>query len=572
MPPSLMQTPFSRFGSTITVKEYRPDTIRKPTGLAPGIWLGGVHGFNGGRESFRVSLWRDDVELPATVTTTPSHLRLKAAGATADICIAESELVRLRVRGAQLCLEPRQGKYNYVIPQGDDSWLLNVASSYQTTTLRRLRGDLEWRGAWRHPGATDVSLLLSPDATGEGELALRMQVGFPGQPAVVAGDFASAVAAVAAEYESFSAPYLAGVAAEWRETAAAAVWLNWSCVVGPRGHFQRPSMLMSNNWMTNVWSWDHAINALALAEHHPQLAWDQLLTIFDHQLPTGQLPDFINDAVRLYSYVKPPIHGWILAGLLARNPWFHDLGRLGAFYEPLGRWTQWWLDFRCHGRHGLPEYYHGNDSGWDNGTVFDVGTPATSPDCAAFLVVQMEMLADLAHRLRRDAEAQAWREKARDMLQWLLRLWDDRRFRVVDRDGELCEASDSVFGCLPIVLGDRLPAGVRQALAKEIRRHLTEWGPATEHPDSPLYEADGYWRGPIWAPPTLILALGLRAAGEAELAGEIAGRFCRLCRQAGSFAENFDALTGAPLCDPAYTWTSSTFLLLAGTDAPTMAP
>lgn len=51
-------------------------------------------------------------------------------------------------------------------------------------------------------------------------------------------------------------------------------------------------------------------------------------------------------------------------------------------------------------------------------------------------------------------------------------------------------------------------------------------------------------------------------SGEQTLAREIARRFCRLCATSG-FAENFDARTGQPLCDRAYTWTASVFLLLA---------
>jgi glycogen debranching enzyme len=85
---------------------------------------------------------------------------------------------------------------------------------------------------------------------------------------------------------------------------------------------------------------------------------------------------------------------------------------------------------------------------------------------------------------------------------------------------------------------------------------------ATEHPASDAYSAEGYWRGPIWAPPTIVIVDGLCSIGEVELARTIAQRFCNLCRKSG-FAENFNALTGAPLCDPAYTWTSSIFLLLS---------
>jgi glycogen debranching enzyme len=112
------------------------------------------------------------------------------------------------------------------------------------------------------------------------------------------------------------------------------------------------------------------------------------------------------------------------------------------------------------------------------------------------------------------------------------------------------------------VLGDRLPDDIRNALRRGIESHLTEWGPATEKVDSPRYQEDGYWQGPIWAPSTYLVVAGLAAAGFGDLADEISRRFCRMCGKSG-FAENFNALTGEPLRDPAYTWTASVYLLLA---------
>ena len=209
-------------------------------------------------------------------------------------------------------------------------------------------------------------------------------------------------------------------------------------------------------------------------------------------------------------------------------------------------------------------YHHGNDSGWDNGTVFDVGFPVKAPDLAAFAIVQMDVLADVAGRLGKHSHARRWRRRADAAMAKLMgSLWRGDRF-VCTRaaDGAVAEKSDSVFNCLPIVLARRLPAEVRGQLARTIRRHLTPYGPATENVSSPLYSDDGYWRGPIWAPPTLILADGLRRAGEAALAMQVARRFCNLVRKSG-MAENFNARTGAPLRDRAYTWTSSTFLILA---------
>jgi glycogen debranching enzyme len=94
------------------------------------------------------------------------------------------------------------------------------------------------------------------------------------------------------------------------------------------------------------------------------------------------------------------------------------------------------------------------------------------------------------------------------------------------------------------------------------RGWITDWGPATERPQSPFYEADGYWRGPIWAPTTMLLWDGLRRQGHDAKAADIARRFCRLCDTSG-MAENFDALSGAGLRDRAFAWTSAVYLLLS---------
>ncbi|MEV1169301.1 hypothetical protein [Nonomuraea sp. NPDC049784] len=103
---------------------------------------------------------------------------------------------------------------------------------------------------------------------------------------------------------------------------------------------------------------------------------------------------------------------------------------------------------------------------------------------------------------------------------------------------------------------------VYTALATRIESHLTAFGPATEYPDSEHYQDDGYWRGPIWTPSTVLIEDGLHRAGHIALADEISARFGRLCEQSG-FAENSDARTGEGLRDRAYTWTASAYLILA---------
>jgi hypothetical protein len=60
----------------------------------------------------------------------------------------------------------------------------------------------------------------------------------------------------------------------------------------------------------------------------------------------------------------------------------------------------------------------------------------------------------------------------------------------------------------------------------------------------------------------MLLAEGLDSVGQRRLAHDLRVDFCKMAQQSG-MAENFDAKTGAPLRDPAYTWTSSVYLIFA---------
>ncbi|ANF32665.1 glycogen debranching protein [Leifsonia xyli] len=349
-------------------------------------------------------------------------------------------------------------------------------------------------------------------------------------------------------------------------TAVKAAYVLWSATVEPAGFVGREAVLMSKHWMDKVWSWDHCFNALALAPLDTGAALDQFLLPFDHQDASGALPDSMTHSEVLYNFVKPPIHGWAFARLRERLASPLDPDALRTVYARLAVWTRFWLDSRRAPGHALPYYQHGNDSGWDNATLFDRARVVESPDLAAFLILQLDALAALARELGESPDE-----------------WDDDRI-VVERalydqlwtvdgfvargvsDGEPSTAT-SLLASLPIVLGEWLPADIADRLATSIEHRLTEWGPATEPPDSPLYEPDGYWRGPVWAPSTYLIVDGLRRAGRSALADRVARAFLAACERSG-FAENFDALTGEGLRDRAYTWTAAVYLLLASGDRP----
>lgn len=350
---------------------------------------------------------------------------------------------------------------------------------------------------------------------------------------------------------------------EYEETREKAAYVNWSSIVSARGFLKRDAMFMSKNWMCNVWSWDHCFNAIALSYHDPEEAWNQFMILFDQQSPSGRLPDSINDSVIIDNYCKPPIHGWALQKLREQMELSRE--QLEEAYEKLGKWTEWWLNYRDQDGDGLCEYTHGNDSGWDNSTAFRMLPPVTLPDLAAFLVIQMEVLSEVAEETGRISDSRMWAGRAARMMEAMEeKLFQDGKPCAVQTvTGEKIE-NDSLILYLPIILGKRLPEHIRECLTVELKsdRFLTAYGLATESPSSNLYEADGYWRGPVWAPSTMLIVDGLWECGEKELVRVIVRRFCDAVKKSGC-AENFDALTGEGLRDRAYTWTASAMLVMA---------
>jgi len=570
---NLTQVPFSRAGSYLAFS-LRDPADAPPWEQRPGeaLFLRTVRGDRETDRVFRLDvLGADGGPCPFRAEAAPGRLRLHAGTGAVDVCLVGAGMVRLRgTGGAGLRLTlVRVGGYGNAQPYDQEGrWLVNAWAARMTFLLSAQAGSLAVDAPFAVARAERIVAEFLPDSGGTFEATAEefLPEHAPAAPAI---SFDEDSARAAAEFEAFRAG-LPPAPEPLGTTADLMAYVLWSATVAAEGHFKRPAVLMSKNHMTSVWSWDHCFNALALMPHAPALAWDQFLTPFDHQDAAGALPDSVNDKVIVRSFTKPPIHGWTLRGLMERDrTGFLTPDRLAEVYAPLALWTRWWLLFRDQDGDGVPQYNHGNDSGWDNCTAFDVGFPLEGPDLSAYLVLQLDALAVLARRLGKPGEAASWAGEADALLGRLMtHSWRGARFiapRSGAHDAVPLEAGDSLLSFLPLVLGDRLPQEARGPLVAGLLapgRFVGEYGLATEALSSPRHEADGYWRGPVWAPPVLLIADGLRRMGETGAGQDIAARFCRAVAQSGA-AENFNARTGAGLRDRAYTWTASVFLILA---------
>jgi putative isomerase len=527
--------------------------------------------------------------LAYTADADPGECRLTTESGVARFAYQRDGSLRVRVEGAvALRLLLSQPGYNDYLMPHPDGCLVNSSNCNWLFAMRPLSGRLEidarWNGLSSAPGA---SVVLHP-VDGAAEFSLKpFGTAWPAPTAEDNTTFSEVAERSRLDCEKFTAQ-IHPVEKKFDHLRELAGYGLWSCLVRPGGLLRRPAVLMSKGIMNHCWSWDSHLNAMGLAAcGHRDLAWDQVMTILEHQDADGGLPDFI-DAHRIsWIFTKTPVHGWAINHVLSHFNAAERIDRLRQAYFHIGRWTHWWLDHRRPGSSPLPMYFHGND-GWDNATIFSAGVPLVSPDLASLLVLQMDILAQWAIELGDKAnEASAWRAQADELLADLLRnLWRGDRFVAVGPAGETPRTpsetprtpsetprtpseGDCLLNCLPIMLGRRLPEHVRAALVASLAdegRFLTPHGLASESLRSPLYQddVDSYWRGSIWAPPNLMAIDGLRRAGESALANTIQQRFLETLRRNG-FAENFNARTGAPQRDPMYTWTATAFLTMTAT-------
>jgi hypothetical protein len=560
----VMDLPFSRRGSWLAISWIKASD---PTRHVPeGLYLRTVRDRGDYQQLFRIDLPADGGrEIRAEASPSIMHLfpggtKSERSGVV-DVCIPTTSSVRFRGRGTLLRLSSIPGpELSYAIPRGEGSWIVNMLGAGLRLMLTPLRGKLHVDAPWQAQGSQPMRFEMHPDIAGEFDIVIE-EFAQALTPKRLHPPFEDEAAAVEADFLAFAARH--GGEGPFSETADIARYILWSCIVNPEGAITRPTVLATKDRLTGIWSWDHCFTALALCPGDPALAWNQIMTIFDHQDEFGALPDAVFDRRVVQNFTKPPVHGWAIGRMLKLG--CLDRAMKEEAYLHLARWTDFWFSYRDYDGDGVPQYDHGNDSGWDNASPFIFRPPLEAPDLATFLILQMDTLAVLADELERSKEAIAWREKSTAFLR-LATSHLTRRGRmgfVVSGTHEEIP-NESLLPYLQLLLGNRLTESTRTSLLKSLEEegYITQWGIATESTLSRHYSSDGYWLGPIWAPSTFLMVDALFRSGENNLAKEIGSRFLDLVETSG-FAENFDAITGAPLRDRAFAWTASTYLILA---------
>ncbi|QBE97352.1 hypothetical protein PMF13cell1_02908 [Blautia producta] len=565
---NLNEVPFSCAGSYLV---FNLLTDVNQWNMEPGLYLRSVHGTSGSycpnadNIIARLELLIDGEVTKCEVEADPSVLSMKHADGCISIAFKDDSTVLIQGTGPDVGIRITwmTKDYDFIQPvmSGEETWyLMNHYTSIERLMLYNVSGKLEIKQKWDKVSAEYCQLSVTEE---QGSFLLVLEeVRETWRNRHMKYDFKKSCSAQEESFLNFyhSMPKVPEPYEKAREIVS---YVNWCSIVRKDGHLKKDAMLMSKNWMCSIWSWDHCFNALSLSYNNPDEAWDQFMLLFDFQDSEGRLPDCVNDVAILHNFTKPPIHGWILSKL--RKNMSLSERQIAEAYDRLEKWTKWWLNHRDQDGDGLCEYTHGNDSGWDNATVFGMLPPVTTPDLAAFLILQMEELQELANIIGKTQDAMYWKTLSEDMMEKMLnQLFPNGRPIALQTISRQEIKNDSLFSYLPIILAKRLPEAIRNYMIGQLEspRFCTEYGLATESPASKDYINDGYWRGPIWAPSTMVIADGLWECGEKEFVRNLTRKFCSMIMKSGS-AENFDARTGEGLRDRAYTWTGSVMLVMA---------
>lgn len=357
---------------------------------------------------------------------------------------------------------------------------------------------------------------------------------------------------------------------------------NWRSAAGDILHAgSNPSY---NGFINGVWSWDSWKIASGNVFYNPEMAKDEMRTLFDYQAENGMVPDFISyDKSRNnWRDSKPPVAAWGTMNVYKETG---DRAFLEEMFDKLYKFHQWWYTDRDHDKNGICEYGSTDgtliaaawESGMDNGVRFDDAVMLQNGENAwsmnqeniclnSFLYTEKHLLAEMATILGK-------KELADQLTADAQKLKEHIQTKMFDKETGFFYDTRIETGEYIKVMGAEcwLPlwAGVAtQEQAKQVMEKMMD--PTKFNSTLPLGTLDishprlrpirGYWRGPVWVDQVYFGIAGLRNYGFDKEADFLLEKFIDNAQGLttdGPIHENYNPLTGETLNSPNFGWSSA---------------
>ena len=359
-----------------------------------------------------------------------------------------------------------------------------------------------------------------------------------------------------------------------------------------RGHLARPFLTPSFGkfYPETVYCWDHFHMGLRFArDGRPEYMRYLVENLLHHQGPNGLTPNSVS-AAHGPSRMWPPFHAqpflmqsaFLYARATGDTAWAREV-------LPKLLLTLRYYEERWRAPFGLFRWPLAYMSGFDNDVVTTFHQPDTiiSADVNAWLYLEYLAGAKLAALVKDRAQERALRNRARALAKAVNDvLWDEeagsyaaydlcagrRKFSL--GDAFVADVGKFAFqtcsNLIPLYARMAPPARAKRMIEGYVlnaEHFLSPWGIRSLSRSSEYYNnavwgnpprfgphdrmTNSNWQGPVWVPLGYFMCHALRHYGFRREAAEVADRTVRVLakslREVGSFAENFDGETGAPL-------------------------
>lgn len=388
-------------------------------------------------------------------------------------------------------------------------------------------------------------------------------------------------------------PYLEnGDYRNWAVKALMTLTTNWRSATGDLKH---GGIQPATGHFDAFWAWDSWIHAVAAAIFNPELAKEQMLTMFDYQTPEGMIIDLVSLDRKENNVLcsKPPIAGWATYMVYKRTK---DKDFLRVMLPKLLKFHEWRYKYRDHDRNGLCEYggidnkvYMGQwESGMDVAVKFNGvkmlknGEKAYSFDqesveLNSYLCAEKFYLAYMLEELGDKDEAIEFRQegvKLRKMIQNMF--YDSETGYFYDRklgSGELVKVID-ISGWIPLFTGVATPEQAASVKMNMLDKELfgTYFPFSSLNHKHPLYQPDkGYFRGQTWLNYTYFGIRGWKNYGFYDDAEKytwlVPKKLKGLIEKGAPIQENWNSATGEAMSAMHFGWSSAFSILLLTEDA-----
>ncbi|MEN7547982.1 trehalase family glycosidase [Rapidithrix thailandica] len=339
------------------------------------------------------------------------------------------------------------------------------------------------------------------------------------------------------------------------------------------------------------WAWDSWKHAAALSLFAPDLAKNQMRSMFDYQNAAGMIPDciFRDTLIEKHNWrdTKPPLSAWAVWKIYEQD---QDTSFIKEMFPKLIKYHQWWYQDRDHNQNQIAEYGSTDgtriaaawESGMDNAVRFDQAEMLKNHDTAwslnqesvdlnAFLSAEKNYLIAMAGLLRENTIREQLQKENQELIKVLQKeFYDSASGYFYDRT-LTSQALIKVQG--PEAWIPLWAKIATQTQAKKTAEIIVNKDKFSTYLPFPTLAADhsefdptkGYWRGPVWLDQAWFALKGMKNYGFASEADSLAtllfSRAEGLMNSPQPIRENYHPINGKGLNAHHFSWSAAHILL-----------